>query len=158
MHRHDRNSDEYFELNRNTNKTLFDIILIDGSHESWQVEIDIINAFECLSPNGIIVMHDCNPQTKKMQSIDDSKYHLWTGDVWRTVVLLRAYEDIDMVVGDFDYGVGVLKRRPNGQMLPVELKDKIVTNRLNAFTYEEFDSLRDVLLRLVTLQELKNWL
>jgi len=38
---------------------------------------------------------------------------VWNGDVWKAVVALRALRglDIEMIVGDFDYGVGVIRFR-----------------------------------------------
>ena len=42
------------------NNELFDLILIDGNHRGLQVNKDIDNAFKCLTPNGIILVHDSN--------------------------------------------------------------------------------------------------
>ena len=50
-------SDDFFAKNKET----FDIIFIDGLHESEQVERDINNSLLCLNQGGYIVCHDINP-------------------------------------------------------------------------------------------------
>ncbi|MEO7802885.1 MAG: class I SAM-dependent methyltransferase, partial [Ginsengibacter sp.] len=62
-------SDDFFvQLKENaldiTNDIKFDIIFIDGLHLAYQVERDILNSFQVLSDNGLIVLHDCNPPTE----------------------------------------------------------------------------------------------
>src|SRR6187431_2637231 len=55
-------SDEYFKgYDRK-----FDLIFVDGLHEKEQVKKDIINSFNCLNEGGVIVIHDCNPHSKKV--------------------------------------------------------------------------------------------
>jgi len=53
-------SDEFFA----SNIEYFDLIFIDGLHQSQQVIKDVQNALKFLNPNGIIVLHDCNPTSK----------------------------------------------------------------------------------------------
>lgn len=53
-------SDEFFQKP----SMLFDIVFIDGLHESSQVNKDIEHALKILSYNGTIVVHDCNPQKR----------------------------------------------------------------------------------------------
>lgn len=92
-------SDAFFE----SNNEVFDIIFIDADHNHKQCEKDILNALKCLSKDGVIVMHDINPETIDMQSVP-RKQRIWTGNVWRCYVGYpgpkKAYLD--------DYGVGVL--------------------------------------------------
>jgi len=50
-------SDEFFAFN--TQK--FDLIFIDGLHQSDQVDKDILNSIRSINIGGTIVVHDCNP-------------------------------------------------------------------------------------------------
>ena len=58
-------SDDFF----NENQELFkdnniDIALIDGEHSYKQSLRDVENILRHLSPNGFIILHDCNPQSE----------------------------------------------------------------------------------------------
>lgn len=54
---------------------------------------------------------------------------VWNGDVWKAVVALRALHglEIDMVVGDFDYGVGVIRFRSNASISEFSSSSSIPT-------------------------------
>ena len=110
-----------------------------------------------LNPNGFIFMHDCNPRHAELQCIP-KVHNLWLGDTWKVAVALRAQDYLDIVIGDFDLGVGVLRRRLNENRIPIDMEDKILHNALEGFTYEEFDRHRDTLLRLRSFTELKQWI
>jgi hypothetical protein len=75
-------SDEFFEINL----IKFDLIFIDGLHHADQLEKDIFNAYNCLTPGGIILIHDVNPTTSQMQQIPRGDQVQWTGNVWRCAV------------------------------------------------------------------------
>lgn len=47
-------SDDFFKHN----KKKYDVIFIDGSHDKEQVIKDSLNAYDCLSEEGIIIWHD----------------------------------------------------------------------------------------------------
>ncbi len=49
------------------NKKMFDLIFIDGLHESGQVYRDIHNSLNALNVGGTIIMHDCNPTKEIIQ-------------------------------------------------------------------------------------------
>jgi hypothetical protein len=73
----------------------------------------VSNALRVLNPNGSIVLHDQNPRQKARQYHYDhplTTTHAWNGDVWRAGVALRLQDGLELVVGDFDHGVGVLRR------------------------------------------------
>lgn len=137
-------SDEFFLQNKET----FDIIFIDGLHLSWQVDKDIENALKILNKNGTIVMHDCCPMKEEIQ-VDYVKDGEWTGDVWKSFVKKRACQDVDMAVGNFDYGCGVIRVRPNTDLINVANED---------LTWENLDTNRQSWLRLMTLEELIRWI
>lgn len=52
-------TDNYFSSLETSKK--FDVIFIDADHEKNQVFKDFTNAYNHLSENGIIIMHDVNP-------------------------------------------------------------------------------------------------
>ena len=73
-------SDDFFSQLKKTN--FYDIIFIDGLHTSSQVLKDIKNSLNCLSAEGTIIVHDCNPATRRLQR-PLKEYHrgAWCGDV-----------------------------------------------------------------------------
>ncbi len=144
-------SDKYFELYDEK----FDLIFIDGLHWSEQVFRDIYNSLRCLNKNGIIVLHDCNPVTEyygfypRPPAYKGDK--TWNGDVWKAIVHYRQDPNLDIVVGNFDWGCGLLRKKPNTDLLYVR---KFYTN----LTYQELERNRQKWLRLVSEEELKKWL
>lgn len=92
----------------------WDIIFIDGLHLSFQVERDIINSLNHLSPNGSIVIHDCLPPTldharEDFYDLNTSAGGNWNGTVWKAIYKFRATRpDLNMYVVDTDWGVGVI--------------------------------------------------
>lgn len=92
-------SDQFFAQNERK----FDLIFIDADHDHQQCEKDIINALNCLNENGVIVMHDVNPETLAMQAVPRTQ-RVWTGDVWRCFVGYPGKKECYLS----DYGVGVL--------------------------------------------------
>ena len=76
-------SDKFFEFLDEDKK--YDLIFIDGLHHAEQVKKDIINSLNHLNDNGIIMMHDCNPQTKDSQIVP-RQTSTWHGDVWKAYV------------------------------------------------------------------------
>lgn len=129
-------SDEFFARNKDS----FDLIFIDGLHHADQVEKDIINALEVLNDNGTIVVHDCNPITEKMQIVPREQ-KLWTGDVWKTWVKLRATRpDLRMYVVDADFGCGIIRK---GIQETIELPEHLTYAALDD-NRKYFLNLRDV--------------
>ena len=62
-------SDHFFETNKALlAKTGVDICLVDGMHEFDFALNDVLNVLPYLSENGIIIMHDCNPESEQSSS------------------------------------------------------------------------------------------
>ena len=100
-------SDDFFKQNKKT----FDIIFIDGLHESPQVHRDIINSINALNDGGAIILHDCNPTQEAIQRVPPIQAGDWTGDVWKAFVRFRTEtQDYNTFVINIDYGVGVIKK------------------------------------------------
>ena len=43
----------------------YDLVFVDGLHIADQVERDIVNSLAALAPGGMVVLHDCNPKSRK---------------------------------------------------------------------------------------------
>ena len=133
-------SDEFFK--QNTEK--FDIIFIDGLHESEQVYTDIMNSLDVLEDGGTILTHDMNPQKKRSQVVPQVP-GLWNGDCWKAFVKIRTeFDNLKMNVIDHDWGVGVIRR---GQQELLKNVD---------YTYEDFDLNRNEWLNLISFEKFKN--
>lgn len=96
-------SDEYFREHSET----FDLVFVDGLHECGQAYRDVMNALKVLNRGGVIVMHDCHPESREMQEPYRGQY-FWTGDVWKAFVALRAVLNHEMYVIDQDFGCGII--------------------------------------------------
>lgn len=120
---HAETSDDFFTNNTDE----FDVIFIDGLHLYEQVIKDISNAFDCLSPNGFIMLHDCLPETAYNAQ---REYHedAWNGDVWKAVYhVQRDFPQIGHAVIDCDWGLGLLWRKdPTAFPLTIEKDQEVM--------------------------------
>jgi hypothetical protein len=105
------------------------VCLVDGLHTYQQALRDVLNTLPYLKPDGVIVMHDCNPATELVGAPAESINELlkrdlpgwdgsWSGDVWKAVVHLRSLQnDVEAFVLDCDTGVGIVtKRKPKATL------------------------------------------
>ena len=107
-------SNDFFKNNKN----LFDCIFIDGFHIYEQVREDILNSIKFLSPNGIIIIHDCLP-LKIWNQIVPKIYGHWNGDVWKAIVETRTMKNVDTYTCKADHGLGIILKRPNRNLLKI---------------------------------------
>lgn len=118
-------SDQFFHLYGDKEK--FDIVFIDGLHHSEQVYRDIVNSLKCLNDGGVIVCHDMNPNTEKMQVVPQCQGE-WTGDCWKAWTRLRSIAGgLYMYVVDTDYGCGIIQR---GSQHVIKSPDELTWNGL----------------------------
>ena len=113
-----KTSDQFFKAN-NYN---FDCIFIDGLHKYSQVKKDIENSLKFLNENGIILLHDCLPNNYYEQAIPRCQW-TWNGDVWKAIVECRTNKDIDVYTCYADFGIGVILKRPNQNLLEYPKED-----------------------------------
>lgn len=107
-----RTESDYF-FGRLYSGRLFDVVFIDGLHHAKQVYRDVCNALNHLAAGGIIVMHDCNPQSETAQAVPRQQSE-WNGDCWKAVVKLRAeHPELDVFTIDTDQGLGVVRQVPS---------------------------------------------
>ena len=132
---------------------MFDIIFIDGLHLEKQVDKDIQNSLDCLSENGIIVLHDCNPPTSHMARETyrtEYGYEPWNGTVWKAIYQLRTTrKDLHVSVVDTDWGIGIIKRNELHDTKPIE-------NNNEFYEYNIMDANREEDLGLISIEEFLN--
>lgn len=133
-------------------KNLFDLIFIDGLHTAEQVKKDFENSLRLLSPNGFIVLHDCNPEKEEHTIVPrpTARGH-WNGDVYRFAVMLtnRAFAIHPAYTVDIDNGMTVFSAKDAGYYLadneeieiPIMEWSNFNENRkeaLNLISWDEF--------------------
>jgi hypothetical protein len=105
---HAKPSDEFFAGNSET----FDLVFIDGLHLAEQVVRDIFHSLEVLEPGGVVLLHDCDPQTEDAASREPVELGgdaSWNGDVWKAIAYVRAHHpELYCQVIRRDQGIGVL--------------------------------------------------
>jgi hypothetical protein len=140
-------SDDFFLKNKNS----FDCIFIDGLHTYAQVKKDILNSINSLNKDGIIILHDCLPQTLSAQTVPRSRY-LWNGDVWKAIVEARTWPHVNTVTVCIDQGVSLIKKTKNDDILRIEIKD--FKNLLFADFYKNHSQY----MKIINYEELENYI
>ena len=136
-----KTSDDFFKENKNK----FDIIFIDGLHTYNQVKKDILNSINCLKDEGIVLVHDCMPDSLSKQAVP--RYRMsWNGDVWKAIVDLRQNENLEIYTCKIDQGIGVIKKKRNSSILKIEKNIKDLKFKDYYKNYEKY-------LRVVDLDE-----
>ncbi len=115
-------SDDFFETKASLLKNGLDVVFIDGLHTYEQSLRDVQNSLKLLKEDGVIIMHDCNPESESIaypasscQSAASLKLDGWTGewsgDVWKTIAYLRSTQkNLHVFVLDCDYGLGIITK------------------------------------------------
>ena len=142
-----KTSDQFFS----DNNDYFDCIFIDGLHEYKQVRKDILNSLKFLNRGGLILLHDCLPNNYFEQAIPRCQW-TWNGDVWKAIVESRKSKDIDVYTCYADYGIGVIIKRPNRNLLETSNKDSASLkfedyfhNHKNLMNIIEYDKLIELI-------------
>ena len=110
-------SDAFFAGNTES----FDLVFVDGLHVYRQVLVDVQNALGFLAPGGVVVIHDCLPQSWAAQYPRPLQV-AWNGDVWKAFVEIRTWPHVDSATCMIDHGLGIVVARPNGQRLDLAPK------------------------------------
>lgn len=140
-----KTSDDFFK----ENKEIFDIIFIDGLHLKEQVYKDIKNSLKFISKNGVILLHDCNPWSERVQDRTIGEFcggmvnEAWTGDVWKSWIKYRKESEYLTFTFNFDCGIGCidLSQKSNNPLQDMDIND-------NLLTYKFLDKNRQELLDL----------
>ena len=138
-----KTSDDFFKENNDK----FDIVFIDGLHTYQQVKKDILNSVNCLNENGIILVHDCMPDSLGKQAVPRYKMQ-WNGDVWKAIVDLRQKEDLDIYTCEMDQGIGIITKKKNSSLL-------LLNKPIHKIKFRDyFDNYKEYM-RVISLAELK---
>lgn len=155
-------SDEFFTM-LDQDPATFDLVLVDGLHHASQVYRDVENSLRHLSARGVIVLHDCLPQTKRAQDIlrrDGSLItsppdgNPWNGDVWKAMAAIRARADLDSATLDADHGLGVIIDRENTDQRHVPG----LGLAYETLTWEDYRDNRAELMRVMNWAGLWEWI
>ena len=136
-------SDQFFR----DNKEKFDCVFIDGLHEYQQVKKDIVNSLKFLNENGVILLHDCLPNNYYEQATPRCQW-IWNGDVWKAIVECRSIKDIDVYTCYADYGIGIIFKRTNRNLLDYFSKD------YSKLKFEEYFHKNRKLMNIIEYDEL----
>ena len=129
------------------NSKKFDCIFIDGLHRYHQVIKDIKNSLNILNPDGVILLHDCLPNSYFHQAIPRCQY-IWNGDVWKAIVDLRHNNDLNIYTCEIDQGIGIIKKGKNTSILKVDKKIKDLKFKDYYENYNKY-------LRVININEFK---
>ena len=139
-----KTSDVFFS----TNKKKFDLIFIDGLHVYSQVKKDILNSLKCLNNNGIILVHDCLPDSLSKQAVPRYKM-TWNGDVWKAIVDLRKLDSIEIYTCKIDQGISIIQNKKNSSVLNID-KD------ISKLKFKDFYYNHNLYMRIISKDEFKN--
>ena len=138
-----KTSDDFFK--ENVDK--FDIVFIDGLHTYQQVKKDILNSVNFLNENGIILVHDCMPDSLGKQAVPRYKMQ-WNGDVWKAIVDLRQKENLDIYTCEMDQGIGIITNKKNSSVLKLNKPIGKIKFKDYFENYQEY-------MRVISLPEFK---
>jgi hypothetical protein len=95
-------SDDFFADPEALGGAAIDLAFADGLHWWEQTLRDVANLERHSSPDGVILIHDCNP-IDEVTAARERTTAVWSGDVWKTVVALRRFRpDLQVVVADVE--------------------------------------------------------
>lgn len=124
-------SDQFFAINVKR----FDVVFVDGFHEFHQAERDVLNALKILNYGGVVIMHDCAPDSEEcarhLDEYEEPK-GAWCGDVWKAFVKLRAELPYLSYVWRKDWGCGVFDTTKH------EEKEKPLPEDLESLSFKDF--------------------
>ena len=107
-------SDELFERMPIDKK--YDIVFIDGMHNQYYLDRDIINSLKHLNPGGIILCHDVLP-VNYMYTSEYQIGGMWHGDCWKSVPKLQDLNVEYYTYDNNDCGLLMIKYKDNPYQL-----------------------------------------
>jgi hypothetical protein len=138
-----KTSDDFFK----ENKSSFDIVFIDGLHTYEQVKRDILNSVNFLLDEGIILVHDCMPDSLGKQAVPRYKMQ-WNGNVWKAIVDLRQQENLEIYTCEIDQGIGVISKKKNTSILKLD-------KPINKLKFKDYYNNYKEYMRIISLEEFK---
>ena len=140
-------SDEFFKFNERT----YDLIFIDGNHEEEYVTRDIINSLNCLSNDGFIVLHDCNPQKEEHTHSTCQHYN---GTVYKSIIWSgQCIPNINIDVVDTDEGCGIITKTKDWDQLIINKESKLPKAYYN---FNEFLKSKSKIFNIISVDQFVN--
>ena len=121
----------------------YDIICIDGLHRGDQVFRDIKGSLDRLEPGGLILLHDCLPETWEEAAPEANGS--WTGDVWQGFAAYRLESPYRTFTITEDAGCGIIDTVheilpfPGAKLDPCSFPGKILQSLEGHYTYLSWD-------------------
>lgn len=143
---HGMTSDYFFNSIKGSDK-MYDIIFIDGLHISYQVAVDIENSLLHLRDNGVIVIHDCNPE-KEVYTLVPRVSAIWHGDVYKSVLRFRSTNLHSFFTVDTDCGCGVIYKDYKG-----DLQNDVEDYKKGLYSWNYFFDNKSRLLNLISVED-----
>lgn len=107
-------------------------------------------ALALLTPDGVLVVHDCHPTSPEVAS-PQYKQDKWLGLTYLAFLdLMRERPELDYWVVDVDHGCGVVQRRPAGAAGP---PNRSLLDACNYHDWPVYFAHRKELLRLVGIED-----
>lgn len=130
----------------------WDVIFIDGMHLADYCYKDIINSLNHISNNGVVVLHDCNPEswisaTDNLEFVMNNYPMAWNGSVWKSFYFYRTQTKFLTYTVDTDHGTAVIDTKHLGNPI----------NHTNVFfEYRNFLQNKKYDLGLIGVEEFTN--
>ncbi|HEY4928049.1 MAG TPA: class I SAM-dependent methyltransferase [Acidimicrobiales bacterium] len=104
-----------------------DLAFIDGMHQFEFALRDFINVERAANSDTTVLIHDCLPIDEASAQREKST-HQWTGDIWRLVLILRAWRpDLEVHVADSPpSGLGIVRNLDSSSTVLSDHYDEIV--------------------------------
>jgi hypothetical protein len=141
----------------------YDLIFVDPFHTYRAGLTDLLGAFCILKPDGIIVVHDCNPRDPDIvQPVFQEG--LWCGVTYEAFIDFALAESHSAYCTvDTDHGCGVVFK--NSHNAPAELRETLISDRIrlewtllkseDQSRFHFFDTHRKQLLNLIAPDRFK---
>ncbi|MBF9035317.1 DUF563 domain-containing protein [Rhodobacterales bacterium HKCCE2091] len=129
MHLIQKTSDDFFASGFcERNGLRFDLAFLDGLHHYEVLLRDVINAEKLMKPGAPMLLHDPCPSSVEMTAREQCRGN-WTGDVWKTVLILLEHRpDLRIEVATAaPTGVVVIRGLDPGSTVLEQAYDAIVS-------------------------------
>lgn len=120
----------------------FDVIFFDPVHVRPEVDHALRALPALLSPGGVLVVHDCNPESEEQTSLT-RRHGSWVGETYKAFALLRRYNPgLALTVAE-DFGVGLIWNRGLALDYPLDAD----------FSYRQFAAQREAYAGLISYRQ-----
>ena len=134
----------------------FDVVFVDPYHSYDASLINLQLGYQLVKPDGIMVVHDCNPPDEHLTS-PESRGGAWCGLTYQAFIdFVRKRPELEYCVVDTDYGVGLVFRTAgNLPKLYSRLPERSNVADSNFRDWKVFSSCRKEFLRLISVNQFK---